>query len=77
MTSFLDDVSWSFTDLAGFLFCAVVVLAFVYYGYRDDYRRNKQGFLKTIVMVPVLALASVLGIAGLMSKKRREKTEEK
>lgn len=77
MTHFLADVSWSLTDLTGFLFCAVVVLAFVYYGYRDDYQRNKQGFLKTVVMVPVLVLASVLGIAGLISKKRREKTEEK
>jgi len=47
-------------DILPPLFGTLLFIAFLYFGYRDDYRRNKREFIVTIIAVPTMFLSAVL-----------------
>ena len=71
MNSLLALFSWSITDIAGVLLLAVLALGFVYYGYRDDYRRNQKSFVRTIIGVPLGMFFSLFGAHSLVARLKR------
>jgi len=48
-----------------YLIIGIVVILFFYFGYKDDYKRNPNEFIKTIIGVPIGIFSSVFGIFGL------------
>lgn len=72
-------------DTLGYVFIGILLVLFFYFGYRDDYKRDKRGFVKTIIRVPLMFLNSILGIFGMDSllehlleeKEERKKIENK
>jgi hypothetical protein len=49
-------------DILGILTVSGIVIAFFYYGYRHDYRRNPKEFKRTIIGVPLGILSFMNGI---------------
>ena len=43
----------------------ILIPIFLYFGYRDDYKRNPETFVKTIIGTPIGILAILIGATGL------------
>jgi len=60
-------------DILPPLFGTLLFIAFLYFGYRDDYRRNKREFIVTILTEEVGEVARLMArIYGEQSFKRKE-----
>ena len=55
-------------DTLTMIICIALFGAFLYFGYRDDYKRNPQEFVRTLVGLPLSFLLGILGIHGLDQK---------
>ena len=49
-------------DIFWIIFCVGMVIAFFYFGYRHDYRRNSKEFKRSIIVIPLTALSFFYGL---------------
>lgn len=55
-------------DIASALVAATIAIAFLYLGYRDDYKRNPKEFLRTPIALPLSLFAMVLGLGCMANR---------
>jgi hypothetical protein len=63
----------------GILMSLTMLSLFLYFGYKDDYKRNPKEFIKTIIGVPIAIGASIFGMRGIprLIKEWLQEDEEK
>lgn len=48
-----------------YLVIGIIVILFLYFGYKDDFKRNPKSFFKTIFGVPIGILSHIFNIGGI------------
>jgi len=54
-------------DLPAIIVIGIIVILFLYFGYKDDFKRNPNHFLKTIIGIPVGMLSFIAGLPVISS----------
>ena len=49
---------------------------YLYFGYKEDYKRNPKGFLKTIVAVPIGVISYFMGLPVILNLMKRWTKED-
>lgn len=62
--------------IIGLILLIILIPVFLYFGYRDDYRRNPKTFIKTIIGTPIGILAVSFGVIGLAKMVKKWIQEE-
>ena len=63
-------------DIFGYLSIGVILTLYLYYGYKEDYKRNPKGFLKTIVAVPIGVISFIMGLPVILNLMKRWTKED-
>lgn len=63
-------------DILGYLSIGVILTLYLYYGYKEDYKRNPKGFLKTIVAVPIGIISFIMGLPVILNLMKRWTKED-
>ena len=53
------------SDTLSLILVGILFMVFLYFGYRDDYKRNPRSFVRTILAVPLGVFAAIFGWLGL------------
>ena len=63
-------------DILGYLSIGVILTLYLYYGYKEDYKINPKGFLKTIVAVPIGVISYIMGLPVILNLMKRWTKED-
>ena len=63
-------------DILGYLSIGVILILYLYFGYKEDCKRNPKGFLKTIVAVPIGVISYIMGLPVILNLMKRWTKED-
>lgn len=58
-------------NTASFSIIIILFIAFLYYGYKDDYQKNPGEFWRTLIVMPLSFVMSLFGLTCFSNRLKR------